>query len=288
VIIAVVSDPRDPRLADYRNIPDPELVERRGIFVAEGRLVVQRLLSDGLLATRSVMVTDTALETIRPFIAVHPDVPIYVVPQPVMDGVAGFNVHRGCLAIGERPVARAWRTLARDARVLLILERIGDPDNVGSIFRNAAAFGVDAVLLDPASTDPLYRKAIRTSMGAALKIPFARVDNWPNALNDLAREDMAVVALTPSPAVPCLHTIAKQFSGRRVALVLGHEGDGLSPEALEACELRARIAMSGGSDSINVATAAAIALYELAGRHLSAEASAKAEGPPYNAERRNV
>ena len=138
---------------------------------------MQRLLGDSRFVTRSVMVTDTALETVRPLIAAHPEVPIYVVPQAVMNDVAGFNVHRGCLAIGERPAARAWRDLARDARRLVILERIGDPDNVGSTFRNAAAFGVDAVLLDPASADPLYRKAIRTSMGATLPFRSPRSTN---------------------------------------------------------------------------------------------------------------
>ena len=242
--------------------------------------MVRRLLGDSRLATRSVMVTDTALETVRPLIAAHPGVPIFVVPQPVMNNVAGFNVHRGCLALGERPGACAWRELARDARVLVILERISDPDNVGSAFRNAAAFGVDAVLLDPATADPLYRKAIRTSMGAALLVPFARVPEWPQALSELGREGVAVIALTPSSTAPCVRTVAAEVSGRRVALVLGHEGEGLTQAALDACELRARIPMANGADSINVATAGAIALYELAGRNLSAEASAKADGPP--------
>ena len=245
--------------------------------------MVQRLLGDSRLATRSLMVTGTALETVRPFIAAHPGVPIYVVPQPVMNDVAGFNVHRGCLAVGERPGACAWRTLAGDARVLVILERISDPDNVGSAFRNAAAFGVDAVLLDPATADPLYRKAIRTSMGAALLIPFARVPEWPQALSELAREGVAVVALTPSSTAPCVRTVAAELSGRRVALVLGHEGEGLTQAALDVCTHRARISIAAGVDSINVATAGAIALYELAARHVSAEASAKAEGPPYPA-----
>ena len=246
---------------------------------------MRRLLGDSRLATRSVMVTDAALETVRPLVGAHPGVPIYVVPQPVMNDVAGFNVHRGCLAIGERPGGCSWRTLARDARVLVVLERVGDPDNVGSAFRNAAAFGVDAVLLDPASADPLYRKAIRTSMGAALLIPFARVPEWPHALSELGREGVAVVALTPSAAAPCVRTVATELSGRRVALVLGHEGEGLTQAALDVSTHRARIPMAPGADSINVATAGAIALYEItnqrrAGRHLSAEASAKADGPP--------
>jgi tRNA G18 (ribose-2'-O)-methylase SpoU len=272
IAIIAVGDPHDPRLADYRNIPDPALAEPRGIFIAEGRLVVQRLLSGSRFRTRSVMVTDPALASLRPAVDSHPETPVYLVPPSVMDDVAGFNVHRGCLAIGERPAPRDWLELARAARRLVILERIGDPDNVGSVFRNAAAFGVGAVLLDPASTDPLYRKAIRTSMGAALRIPFARVHEWPRALRELDGDGIAVIALTPTLSAPCLRTVAAELSDRRVALVLGHEGEGLTQAALDACPLRSRIPMAGGTDSVNVATAAAIALYELAAR----------EGPPYD------
>ena len=290
IAIIPLGDPGDPRVADYRNIPDQELVERRGIFVAEGRLVVRRLLAESRLATRSVMVTEPALDGLRQVLSARLDLPVYVVPQRVIDDIAGFNIHRGCLAIGERPHPRPWRDVARDARVLVILERTGNADNVGGVFRNAAAFGVDAVLLDPASTDPLYRKAIRTSMGAALRIPFARIGrpglsmsggarnakadgpgDWPLALHHLGRDGMAVVALTPSKSAPCLRTTLRKLSGRRIALVLGHEDEGLSEGALHACEHHARIQMAAGVDSINVATAAAIALYEVAGR----------EGPPY-------
>jgi tRNA G18 (ribose-2'-O)-methylase SpoU len=263
IAIIAVADPHDPRLADYRNIPDVTLVEQRGIFVAEGRLVVQRLLSDRRFPARSVMVTEPALASVLSVVGSHPHTPVYVVPQAVMNDVAGFNVHRGCLAIGERPAPQGWLDLARTARRLVILERIGDPDNVGSAFRNAAAFGVETVLLDPASADPLYRKAIRTSMGATLRIPFARVSEWPGALRELDRDGIAVIALTPSSSAPCLRTVAAQLSDRRVALVLGHEGEGLTQAALDACALRARIPMAGGTDSVNVATAGAIAMYEL-------------------------
>ena len=264
IAIIAVGDPRDPRLADYRNIPDMTLVEQRGIFVAEGRLVVQRLLSDGRFPTRSVMVTEPALASLLSVVDSHPSTPVYVVPKAVMNDVAGFNVHRGCLAIGERFPPQDWMDLARGARRLVILERIGDPGNVGSACRNAAAFGLEAVLLDSTSADPLYRKAIRTSMGATLRIPFARVHEWPGALRELDRDGIAVIALTPSSSAPCLRTVAAQLSDRRVALVLGHEGEGLSQAALDACPLRARIPMARGTDSVNVATAGAIAMYEFA------------------------
>ena len=258
----LIEDPLDSRLDAFRNVPDAELVRRRGIFVAEGRLVVRRLMTDSALVTRSVMLTDTAREAMTDLLDLRPEVPAFVVPQAVMDSVAGFHIHRGCLAIGEYPQPRPWQDIVANARMLLVLERIANPDNVGGIFRSAAAFGADAVLLDPATTDPLYRKAIRTSMGAALVVPFARIEKWPAALVELRALGFAVVATTPEPSKPALSAIASGLANRRVALVLGHEGDGLSDQALASCEFHARIPVTSNVDSLNVATAAAIALYE--------------------------
>ena len=252
----------DERLADYRNIPDAELVERRGLFVAEGRLVVRRLLQESPLVARSVMVTDAAAASLGDAADARPDLPVYRVPQAVMDGVAGFNIHRGCLAIGERPPVTAWPALLPGARTVIVIERIGNADNVGGIFRNAMAFGAEAVLLGPACADPLYRKAIRTSMGAALLVPFARAAPWPDALRQLQALGFAVVALTPSADAAPLRHVAAALTGRPIAIVLGHEGEGLTSEALRACDRHARIRMRG-FDSLNVACAAAIALYEV-------------------------
>jgi tRNA G18 (ribose-2'-O)-methylase SpoU len=253
-------------LSPYRKIPDPELVARGGLFVAEGRLVVTRLLERGRLRVRSVLVTEAAYRSIQSTLEVHLDTPVYVVPQQVMNAVVGFNIHRGCLAIGERPPVGDWRALARGARQLLVIERVGDADNVGSIFRNAAAFGADAVLLGPGCADPLYRKAIRTSMGAALSLPFAPIAPWPAALSDLTAMGHVTLALTPAADTPALRAVVNRLGDRPVALLLGHEGSGLTPEALGACHRHARIPMSPGTDSLNVATAAAVALYELARR----------------------
>jgi len=263
VIVTRLDDQSDDLLADYRNLPDPDLAARRGLFVAEGRLVVTRLLTASPLIARSVMVTDTALASLRHTLARHPDLPVYVVPPQVMNGVTGFNIHRGCLAIGERPAATDWRTLTRPARRLVVLEQIGDADNVGSIFRNAAAFGVDAILLGPSCADPLYRKAIRTSMGFALSVPFAEVDAWPGALRELRDRGWQTIAMTPDPAASPLRTIAGAAGDRPCAVVVGHEGSGLTRDALDACSHRARIPMAEGVDSLNVATAAALAFYEL-------------------------
>ena len=219
------------------------------------------------------------------------DVPVFVVSQLVMNTVTGFNIHRGCLAIGERGAPLDWRALTARAHRLVILERLANADNVGAIFRNAAAFGVDAVLLGPDCTDPLYRKATRTSMAATLTIPFARVDvdadaiganaaPWPEALRLLRTDGFHVMALSPWADAPPLRAVitsgllrqAPDSSGpfrgtrpakSRVAFVVGHEGEGLTREALEACDTVARIPMVPGHDSLNVATAVGIALYEL-------------------------
>jgi tRNA G18 (ribose-2'-O)-methylase SpoU len=148
---------------------------------------------------------------------------------------------------------------------VVCLERVANADNVGGVFRSAAAFGASAVLIDPVSTDPLYRKAIRTSMGAALQVPFARAEPWPGVLRDLRGLGFAVIAMTPAPSAPSLQEVVAAMAGRKVAVVLGHEGDGLTAGARAACELQARIPIEGDVDSLNVAAAAAIALYEFAG-----------------------
>jgi tRNA G18 (ribose-2'-O)-methylase SpoU len=195
------------------------------------------------------------------------DVPVYVVPQWMINAVTGFNIHRGCLAIGERPAEGAWPALAAGARRLVVVERVANADNVGAIFRNAAAFGADAVLLDASSTDPLYRKAIRTSMGAALQVPFARMAPWPAALHDLraaqARAACLLVALTPSGTVTLEEAVSAIPRDQPVAIVVGHEGEGLTAAALDACDVHARIPIADAVDSLNVATACAIALYAL-------------------------
>ena len=258
-----VDDPDDQRIAAYRNVPDPDLLLQDGLFVAEGRLVVRRLIEGQRFLVRSVMVNDAALVALRDLLTTHDQLPVYVVSQAVINGITGVNIHRGCLAIGERPHPREWREVTKAARRVVALERIANADNVGAVFRNAAGFGVDAVLLERTCTDPLYRKAIRTSMGAALSMPFAEAEPWPDALRALARDGWQVVAMTPAASAPPLRAVAAQVSSRPVVVVVGHEGDGLSDAAMDACTHRARIPMTNNIDSLNVATAAAIALYEL-------------------------
>jgi tRNA G18 (ribose-2'-O)-methylase SpoU len=274
-----VDDPRDDRLIDYRNVPDAELLAGRGIFVAEGRLVVRRLIAGSRFAVRSVMVTDAARAALEEVLSARGELPVYVVPQALTTTIAGFDIHRGCLAIGERPEPAGWEAVASaaantgaasGAATLVVLERIANADNVGGIFRNAAAFGAGAVLLDPATTDPLYRKAIRTSMGAALHVPFGRAHAWPEALHRLRARGFALIAMTPSPSAAALRDVTGAIGSTPAALVLGHEGEGLSQAAIEACTHQARIPIATGVDSLNVASAAAIALYELSHRTWSA------------------
>lgn len=262
VAVFHVDDPGDPRIADYRNVPDPALLEQRHVFIAEGRLVVRRLLASRRLVARSVMVTEAAQRSLDELLDPEGAIPVFVVPQAVMNGVTGYNMHRGCLAIGERPPLPEWRHLAAGAAHLVVLERVANADNVGSVFRNAAAFGAGAVLLGPACADPLYRKAIRTSMGAALSLPYAHATPWPGALRALRADGIRVVGLTPSRDAGPLRDVLGDGRGARVALVAGHEGDGLTSEAMEACDALARIPMACGVDSLNVATAVAVALYE--------------------------
>jgi tRNA G18 (ribose-2'-O)-methylase SpoU len=253
----------DDRLTEFRHISDPDLVTRLGLFVAEGRLVVRRLLSSPGLETRALMVTEPACASLQDVLVDRPGLPVYVVPQAVMNGVTGFNFHRGCLALGVRPAGLDWRTVASGARRLVALERVGNPDNIGSVFRSAGAFGVDGVLLQVDCADPLYRKAIRTSMASSLTIRFAHADPWVDALIQLRAWGWVTIAMTPSPDAPPLREVVVSAQSRPVALLLGHEGEGLTRDTLEACTHRARIPIAAGVDSLNVATAAAIALYEI-------------------------
>ncbi len=282
--VIAIDDLSDPRLGDYRHVPDPELLRRGDIFVAEGRLVVRALLASPRLTTRSLLVTEAALAALRDLIELRlPALDVFLVPARAIEALTGFNIHRGCLAIGERPAPLSIDALLSGgsrprpgfsgdavlltggaARTLVVLEQVGNADNVGAVFRNAAAFGVDAVILGPNCCDPLYRKAIRVSMGTALRVPFIPADTWPGVLGRLREHGFTVAALTPRPeATPLDRFAAGWLHGGRLALLAGSEGDGLSDAALEAASVPLRIPLAPGVDSLNVATAVAVALYAL-------------------------
>lgn len=258
----VIDDPDDPRVAPYRHIRERDLVGREGRFVAEGKVVLDVLFAARRFAVESALVLENRLGGLRATLGAAPsDMPIYVASAAVMDAIAGFHIHRGILAIGRRgqpePAGALLAALPPRALVL-VLVGISNHDNVGAIFRNAAAFGADAVLLDTTSCDPLYRKAIRVSVGAALKVPFASGESAESLLDALNRHQFTPIALSPRGRDD-IRALERQ---ERVALVLGTEGQGL-PDALMGKMRTARIAMASSFDSLNVATASAIALHEL-------------------------
>ncbi len=252
-----IDDAADPRLRDYRALKEHRLTAEGGRFVAESERVVRRLIGSGL-PVQSVLLTAPRLATLADALA--GPFPVYLASQEVLDGVAGFHVHRGCLAIGARPpVAR----IPAGARAVLVLEDLTDVDNLGAIARHAAAFGADALLLSPRSADPFYRKAIRVSLGAVFTLPIVRAERWPDALADLRADGLALVAAVVAPdATP----LSRFPAPARFALLLGAEGPGLSAAARAACDHQVTIPMGPGADSLNVATAAAIFLYALTQR----------------------
>jgi tRNA G18 (ribose-2'-O)-methylase SpoU len=250
----------DPLTAEYRGVRDPELLRARGLFIAEGREVVRRLIRESPYEVRSLLLNDaawTALEDL--FDQLPHEAVVYRAPANAFAEISGVHIHRGCLALGVRSPLRELGDLIREARTLVVLESVANADNVGGVFRNAAAFGADAVLLDPSSCDPLYRKAIRTSAGASLVVPFARMQPWPDAVEVLRAEGFAIVAVTPrEPSI----ALDEWVSGRpeRIALAFGSEGAGLAPAVLARADVRVRIPMSPGVDSVNVSVAAGIVL----------------------------
>ncbi len=260
----------DPALDDYRNVRDADLLGRRGIFMAEGRLVVRTLLSASPMSCRSVLVTPPALDSLRDVLTPGAPgaPPVYLADQEILNRVAGFDIHRGCLAVGvrppETPLAELLARFPRGPSCVVVLEDLTNHDNVGGIFRSALALGAAGVALSPACCDPLYRKAIRVSMGAALRLPFARAADWPGEIDLFRRHGFEVIALTTGPEAVDLETFASSLSRpARVALLVGTEGDGLSPAAAALADARVRIAMSPGVDSLNAVVAASIALHRL-------------------------
>lgn len=257
-----IDDPDDPRVAPYRNIRERDLSGRQGRFVAEGKVVLNVLFSARRFTAESVIVLENRLAGMAETLSEAPEnLPVYVASSAVIDAIAGFHIHRGILAIGRKgepvPVDEMLASLPPRA-LLLALVGISNHDNMGAIFRNAAAFGADAVLLDDTCCDPLYRKAIRVSVGAALKVPYAVADSAEDLAGALSKAGFDQVALSPAGALD----IRDVERTDRMALYLGTEGDGL-PETLIRRLKTVRISMAEGFDSLNVAAASAIALHQL-------------------------
>jgi tRNA G18 (ribose-2'-O)-methylase SpoU len=255
-----IDDARDPRVAAYLDIRERDLTGRHGRFVAEGKVVLDVLLSAGRFTAESVLVLENRLAGLDDILRKAPaDLPVYVATSAIMDRIAGFHMHRGILAIGSKgtalPAEALLETLPANA-LIVVLVGIANHDNMGSIFRNAAAFGADAVFLDATCCDPLYRKAIRVSVGAALKVPFASFEDTTGFITALGRLGFSQFALSPRGAAD----IRDAERTNRLALYLGTEGEGL-PKSLLARLQTVRIGMAQGFDSLNVAAASAIALH---------------------------
>jgi tRNA G18 (ribose-2'-O)-methylase SpoU len=266
--IIEVDDPADPRLDDFRDLTvadrRPDRPGGRGLVIAEGVVVVRRLLSSRY-PVRAVLGVPRRLAELGGELPAA--IPVYAVASATMAAVVGFHLNRGVLAVADRPPApdlAELSAMAARVRLLAVLEGVNDHENLGSLFRNAAALGVDALALGPRCADPLYRRSVRVSMGHVLAVPFALLPErppWPAALDGLRDAGLQIVALTPHPdAVPLPEA---GLAGRRVALLLGAEGTGLSAAAMAAADQRVRIPMAAGVDSLNVATAAALAFYAL-------------------------
>jgi tRNA G18 (ribose-2'-O)-methylase SpoU len=262
VPVVWIHDVADPRLRDFTRLTDVALRRLRepaeGLFLAEGEKVIRRAVAAGY-TPRSMLLAAKWLDRLAD---IARDVPVYLADETVLERVTGFPVHRGALAAFHRRPLPAVAELLSAARRVVVLEDVNDHTNVGAVFRSAAALGVDAGLLSPRCADPLYRRAVKVSMGAVLTLPYARMASWRDGLAELRESGFRLLALTPDPeAVPLSRVAADAPS--RWAVLLGAEGDGLSRRWLREADERVRIPMSRGVDSLNVAAAAAVACYAL-------------------------
>ena len=261
-----VGDPNDPRLDDFRDLNSvdrrPDLPTGKGLVIAEGVLVVQRMLASRF-TPHALLGTDRRLAELRddlPGVAA----PFYRASADVMAQVVGFHLNRGVLAAARRVPEPGVAQVVDGARTVAVLEGVNDHENLGSIFRNAAGLGVDAVVFGSGCADPLYRRAVRVSMGHALLVPYARATSWPADLMLLRENGFRLLAMTPSSEASTLAEAMAAARDERVAVLVGAEGPGLKSATLRLSDVRVRIPMSRGTDSLNVATAAALAFYERA------------------------
>jgi tRNA G18 (ribose-2'-O)-methylase SpoU len=272
----LVTDAEDPRLADYARLTDMELrtslEPAQGLFIAEGAKVIGRAVAAGY-PVRSVLLAERRLSDLPALLPqlAETGAPVSVVPDQIAERLTGYRIHRGALAsLHRRPLPPA-AALAAAARRVIVLEDLVDHANVGAIFRCAAALGVDAVFLSPRCADPLYRRAVKVSMGAVFAIPYARMTGWYDGLAGLRAAGFRLLALTPDQmAAPIGAAMAGQRTAQRIALLLGTEGDGLSSRWLHEADQAVRIpmhpgALAAGVDSLNVVAAAAIACHVLVG-----------------------
>lgn len=262
--MGLITDPADPRVRDFVGLTDVALRRVRepaeGLFIAEGEVVIRRALAAGF-PLRSLLTAQKWLGSLADVVAAHPDAEVLVADDAMLEEVTGFAVHRGALASMQRLPLPSADALVESARRVVVLEDIVNHTNVGSVFRSAAALGVDAVIISPRCADPLYRRSVKVSMGGVFSVPWARAGRWPEQLDELRGAGFTTLALSPSGEV----SLRELTPPDRWALLLGTEGEGLSADAMSRCDLRLRIPMAAGVDSLNVAAAAAVACYALGG-----------------------
>ncbi|MFF1878883.1 TrmH family RNA methyltransferase [Leifsonia sp. NPDC058230] len=271
--ITRITDLSADGLADYSRLTDVAL--RRvsepagGLYIAESTKVITRALAAGH-QPRSVLLQEQWLPDVEPLLTDFPDVPVYVGESAVLEELTGYHLHRGALAAMHRPTLPDPADLLRDARLVVVLEDIVDHTNVGAIFRSVAGLGADAVLISPRCADPLYRRSVRVSMGTVLQVPWTRIPEWDEAAPILHEAGFEIAALALADDAVALDDYVAD-PPPRVALVLGSEGDGLSRHALGAADRVVTIPMLHGVDSLNVASASAVALWALRARSQRSE-----------------
>ncbi|WP_309070389.1 TrmH family RNA methyltransferase [Arthrobacter sp.] len=262
--LEILTDASDPRVTDYTGLTDTQLRRRRepaeGLYIAESTKVLRRAIDAGH-TPRSFFLTDKWLPDLEDVLGRFPDVPAYVGSEAVLEEITGFHLHRGALAAMNRPAPRGVEDVLREAHRVVVLEDMVDHTNLGAVFRSAAALGIDAVLVTPRCADPLYRRAIRVSMGTVFQVPWVRLESWPDSISTLRDLGFLVAALALEPGSIELQELS-QRNPERLALVLGTEGEGLSPQTIESSDLIVRIPMSNAVDSLNVAAAGAVAFWE--------------------------
>ncbi|MCH9721305.1 MAG: RNA methyltransferase [Actinomycetia bacterium] len=270
VAVIDITDPRDGLVDDFRDLNSidrrPDLPTGKGLVIAEGVLVVRRMLISRF-APHAFLGTERRLSELSHYLpegVAGDEMPFYRATAEVMAEVVGFHLNRGVLGVARRPAELSVAAVLAGARTVAVLEGVNDHENLGSIFRNAAGLGVDAVVFGAGCADPLYRRAVRVSMGHALLVPFARAGHWPADLQLLRDKDFRLLAMTPDPRVGTAADELGALAAQKVAILVGAEGPGLTETAMRASDVRVRVPMSRGTDSLNVATAAALAFYERA------------------------
>lgn len=263
-----IEDLADPRVRIYRNVRDAALRDDRDLFLAESRLCVERLLALRRHRVHSVLLSEAALAALEPALrASGAAFPVYLARPELLQRVVGYPLHRGCIAAAHRGALPTLEALLRaKPRLLVGLEGVANPENVGNVFRNALAFGADAVVLSRDCADPLYRKAIRVSMAASLRTPFARIRSWPEAIGALRSAGLRVFALTPAHGERDLDALPAEVLSQPALWLLGAEGDGLRDATRAAADCAVRIRLAEGVDSLNVAAASAVALQRVFAR----------------------